>query len=68
MSRPWRLKMTETTTPKRRRMQFRLRTVFVVILLCSLPLSWLGLGMSRIRRHRAVLSASNLRTFSEAQT
>ena len=52
-----------TEPPKRRRwFQFRLRTLLIVVLVLSLPLSWLAMRMERARRQRrAVEAISSLR-------
>ncbi len=47
-----------TDPPKPRRwFQFRLRTLLVVILVLSLPLSWLAVRMERARRQREAVEA-----------
>ena len=46
-----------TEPPKRRWFQFRLRTLLVVILVLSLPLSWFAVRMERARRQREAVEA-----------
>lgn len=37
---------------KRRRLQFSIRTLFVVVILCCLPLMWVGTHLERSRREK----------------
>ena len=47
-----------TESPKRRRwFQFRLRTLLIVVLVLSLPLSWFAVRMERARRQREAVEA-----------
>lgn len=46
-----------TESPKRRWPQFRLRTLLIVVLVLSLPLSWLAVKMERARRQREAVEA-----------
>lgn len=48
--------MTEGTT-HRRWFQFRLRTLLIVVLVLSLPLSWFGARLRKARRQRAAVEA-----------
>ena len=41
-----------TEPPKRRWFQFRLRTLLIVVLVLSLPLSWFGARLRKARRQR----------------
>ena len=43
--------------PNRRWFQFRLRTLLIVVLVLSLPLSWFAVRMERARRQRAAVEA-----------
>ena len=44
--------MNEVVRPKRRFLQFRLRTLLIAVLVLSLPLSWFAVKMERARRQR----------------
>ena len=44
--------MTEEHPKRRRWLQFRLRTLLIAILVLSLPLSWLGVRLQRVRQQR----------------
>ena len=46
-----------TEPPKRRLLQFRLRTLLIAILVLSLPLSWFAVRMERARRQRETVKA-----------
>lgn len=46
-----------TEPPKRRWFQFRLRTLLIVVLVLSMPLSWFAWRMERARRQRAAVEA-----------
>ena len=46
-----------TEPPKRRWLQFRLRTLLIAILVLSLPLSWFAVRMERARRQREAVEA-----------
>ena len=56
----------ESGRPRRRWLQFRLRTLLIAVLVLSLPLSWFAVRMERARRQRDVLYACNAVKGSEA--
>lgn len=49
--------MNETVSPKRRWLQFRLRTLLIAVLVLSLPLSWFAVRMEKVRRQREAVAA-----------
>ena len=46
---------TTTPKPRRRWLQFSLRTLMVVVLLVALPLGWIGILLERSREQERVL-------------
>jgi Leucine-rich repeat (LRR) protein len=49
--------MSDTPKPKCRWFQFRLRTLLVLVTLCAIPCSWLGVKMRQARRQRDAVAA-----------
>src|ERR1700730_11659387 len=45
-----------STKPKRRWLQFRLKTIFVLVAVLCVPLAWVGVRMNQKRRERAVIA------------
>ncbi len=48
--------MTEESPTRRKRPQFRLRTLLIAILVLSLPLSWLAVQMQKARQQREAMN------------
>ncbi len=50
--------ITAPTTPKpRRRLQFSLRTMLVLVVICSLPCGWLGMKLKQAKEQREAVNA-----------
>jgi hypothetical protein len=51
------MNVPDKTKPKRRWLQFRLKTIFVIVALHCVPLAWLGVRLNQKRKERMAVAA-----------